>query len=55
MKNAELGRNNEDVVILLLFAELLEYLRRLLGLAEILRTKLAFTVVVELAVAGLLD
>ena len=40
VKNAELGRNNEDVVIFLLFAELLEYLRRLFGLAEILRPSL---------------
>ncbi len=44
----ELGRNDEDVVILLLVAELLEHLRRLRVLAQVLRSEPAVTVVVEL-------
>lgn len=55
MVDAELGGNDEDVVILLLVAELLEHVRRLCRLAEPVGTELTFTVVVELAVAGLLD
>lgn len=55
MVDAELGGNDEDVVILLLVAELLEHTCRLCRLAEPVGTKLTFAVVVELAVAGLLD
>lgn len=55
MVDAELGGYNEDVVFLLLVAELLEKVYRLCRLAEPVGTELTFTVVVELAVAGLLD
>jgi len=48
MPQTELGRNDEDVVVLLLVAELLEHLRRLRVLAQVLRSELAVTVVVEL-------
>lgn len=44
----ELCRNDEDVVILLLVAELLEHLHRLGVLSQVLRSELAVTVVVEL-------
>ena len=44
----ELGRNDEDVEVLLLVAELLEHLRRLGVLSQVLRSELAVTVVVEL-------
>ncbi len=44
----ELSRDDEDVVILLLVAELLEHLRRLGVLSQVLRSELAVTVVVEL-------
>jgi len=45
----ELTRNDEDVVILLLVAELLEHLHRLGMLSQVLRSELAVTVVVELS------
>ena len=44
----ELGRNDEDVEVLLLVAELLEHLHRLGVLSQVLRSELAVTVVVEL-------
>ena len=44
----ELGRNNEDVVSLLLVAELLGHLRRLGVLSQVFRSELAVAVVVEL-------
>jgi len=44
----ELSRNDEDVVILLLVAELLEHLRRLGVLSQKRSSELAVTVVVEL-------
>jgi hypothetical protein len=53
--NTELGRNHQDVLILLLVAELLENGHGLGGLTELIRTKLTFTVVVERTVSGLLD
>jgi len=52
---AELAGNHENVVIFLLFAELLEGLCGLRMLAEPIGSELTFTVVVELAVTGLLD
>ena len=55
MTDAELGSHHEDVVILLLVAELLEHRRRLGGLAQTLFVDLTVTVVVELAVPRLLD
>jgi len=55
MAKTELASHNEDVVILLLIAELLEHGRRLGRLAQTRIVQLAVTVVVELAVAGLLD
>lgn len=48
MPQTELGRNDEDVEVLLLVAELLEHLHRLGVLPEVLRSELAVTVVVEL-------
>jgi len=44
----ELGRNDEDVEVLLLVAELLEHLHRLGVLSQVLRSELAVAVVVEL-------
>ena len=44
----ELCRNDEDVEVLLLVAELLEHLHRLGVLSQVLRSELAVTVVVEL-------
>ncbi len=55
MPQTELGGDDENVLILLLVAERLEELRRPCRLAQAFRTELAFTVVVELAVTGLLD
>lgn len=55
MTDAELRRNDENVVVLLLVAELLEHACRLGRLPETLGTELAVAVVVELAVTGLLD
>ncbi len=55
MPQTELSGNDEDVLVLLLVAERLEDLRRPGRLTELIRTELTFTVVVELAVTGLLD
>ncbi len=44
----ELGRNDEDVEVLLLVAELLEHLHRLGVLSQVLGSELAVTVVIEL-------
>ncbi len=55
MTDAELRRNDEDVVVLLLVAEFLEHARRLGRLPETPGIELAGAVVVELAVTGLLD
>lgn len=51
----ELGRNDEDVVVLLLECELLEHGTGPRRLAELVFTEFAFAVVIELAVARLLD
>lgn len=53
MTDAELCRNNEDVVISLLIVELMEHGHTLGRLTELVRTKLTFVVVMELP--GLLD
>ncbi len=53
--DAELARNHEDVVAFLLLPELGPDLGGLGVLAQAIRSQLALAVVVELAVAGLLD
>jgi len=55
MTDAELGSHHEDVVVLLLVAELLEHGRRLGRLAQALIVDLSVTVAVELASPNLLD
>ncbi len=55
MTDAELRRNDEDVVVFLLVAELLEHACRLGRLPETLGTELAVVVVVEVAGTGLPD
>jgi len=55
MTETELCRNDEDVVLRLLVAQLLEHRHRALALTETVRTQVALAVVVELAVAGLAD
>lgn len=55
MADAELASNHEDVMILLLIAELLEHGRRLGRLTQTRIVDLAVTVVVELSATGLLD
>ncbi len=55
MAEAKLGGDNKDVIACLLQPKLLESACFLRLLAKALRTKLTFTVVLELAVAGLLD
>ena len=55
MTDTELSRYHQDVVFLLLVAEFLEHCDGFLRLTELVRTKLAFTVVVKRTVSGLLD
>ena len=55
VQNPELAGNYENVVALLLVAEPVESSDVLSMLTQVLRAELALAVVVELAVAGLLD